>query len=134
MRMAKLVFTAAGIWGFVILLPLYFTFDLVGRQYPPPITHPDLYYGFLGLGIAWQVAFLVIGRDPAGFHPMMIPAIVEKFTFVVSQSVLYWQGRVQLGQLTVAAPDCILGVLFVLSFRAIARNAAGTTRATEAGE
>jgi hypothetical protein len=40
MRFAKIVFWVAGIWGFVILTPLYFMFDLIGRQDPPPITTP----------------------------------------------------------------------------------------------
>lgn len=116
MRFAKAVFTGAGVWGLLILTPLYFTFDLVGRQYPPPITHPDLYYGFIGLGIAWQVGFLVIGRDPVRFRPMMMAAVLEKFVFVVSQAALYMQGRVRLGQLAVAGPDLILGTLFIVSF------------------
>ena len=116
MRFAKSVFTGAGIWGLVVLTPLYFTFDLVGREYPPPITHPDLYYGFIGLGIAWQIGFLVIGRDPARFRPMMIPAVLEKVIFVLSQAALYMQGRVRMGQLAVAGPDLILGILFIVSF------------------
>jgi len=116
MTFAKRVFTAAGIWGLVVMTPLYFTFDLVGREYPPPITHPDLYYGFIGLGIAWQFGFLVIGRDPVRFRPMMIPAVLEKFIFVASQSALYLQGRVQVGQLAVAGPDLILGIFFIVSF------------------
>jgi hypothetical protein len=116
MRFAKAVFTGAGVWGLLILVPLYFTFDLVGREYPPPITHPDLYYGFIGLGIAWQIGFLVIGRDPARFRPMMIPAVLEKFIFVLSQGALYMQGRVSVGQLAVAGPDFILGILFIVSF------------------
>jgi hypothetical protein len=116
MRFAKRVFIGAGIWGLVVLTPLYFTFDLVGREYPPPITHPDLYYGFLGLGIAWQIGFLVIGRDPARFRPMMIPAVLEKFIFVLSQAALYMQGRVRMGELAVAGPDFILGILFIVSF------------------
>lgn len=116
MRFAKRVFIGAGIWGLVMLTPLYFTFDLVGRAYPPPITHPDLYYGFIGLGIAWQIGFLVIGRDPARFRPMMIPAVLEKFIFVLSQGVLYAQGRVSMGQLAVAGPDLVLGILFIISF------------------
>jgi len=116
MRFAKAVFTGAGVWGLLILAPLYFTFDLVGREYPPPITHPDLYYGFLGLAIAWQIGFLVIGSDPVRFRPMMIPAVAEKFIFVVSQGALYLQGRVRLGQLAAAGPDLILGILFVVSF------------------
>jgi hypothetical protein len=114
------VFIGAGIWGLAVLLPLYFTFDLVGREYPPPITHPDLYYGFIGLGIAWQVAFLVIGSDPVRFRPMIIPAVLEKFIFVASQGALYMQGRVLPGQLAVAAPDVVLGTLFIVSFYRLA--------------
>ncbi len=116
MRFAKRVFTAAGVWGLLALTPLYFTYDLIGRLYPPPVTHPDLYFGFVGLGIAWQVAFLVIARDPVRFHTMMVPAMVEKFSFVTSLVALYGQGRAQLGQLAVAAPDLVLGVLFVFSY------------------
>jgi hypothetical protein len=95
---------------------MYFTFDLVGREFPPPITHPDLYYGFIGLAIAWQFGFLVIGRDPVRFRPMMIPAMLEKFVFVASQAGLYMQGRVRGGQLAVAGPDLILGILFIVAF------------------
>ena len=120
MRVAKAVFTGAGVWGLLILTPLYFTFDLVGRQYPPPITHPDLYYGFIGLAIAWQFGFLVIGRDPVRFRPMMIPAVLEKFIFVASQTALYMQGRVRAGQLAVAGPDLILGILFVVALFKVA--------------
>jgi hypothetical protein len=117
MRFAKRVFFVAGVWGLVVLTPLYFTFDLVGREYPPPITHPDLYYGFVGVALVWQIAFLIIGRDPARFHTMMIPAALEKFVYVGSISVLYWQGRFAAGQFAVAGPpDFVLGVLFVVSF------------------
>jgi len=115
MRFASRVFTGAGIWGLLVLTPLYFTFDLVGREYPPPITHPDLYYGFIGLAMAWQFGFLAIGRDPVRFRPMMIPAVLEKFIFVVSQTALYMQGRVRPGQLAVAGPDLILGILFIVA-------------------
>ena len=54
MKFAKIVFTTAGVWGFLVLSPLYFMLDIVGQKYPPPVTHPDFYYGFLGLAIAWQ--------------------------------------------------------------------------------
>ena len=116
MRCATIVFTGAGLWGVLVLTPLYFAFDLVGRLYPPPMTHPDVYYGFIGLGIAWQVGFLAIGRDPARFRPMMIPAVLEKCLFVVSLGALYAQGRVRGGQLAAAGPDLLLGVLFIISF------------------
>jgi hypothetical protein len=67
----------AGTWGVLVLTPLYFMFDVIGRQDPPPITHPGFYYGFLSVGLAWQFAFLVMARDPARFRPMMIAAVVK---------------------------------------------------------
>ena len=129
MRFARAVFTGAGVWGLVILTPLYFMFDTVGREYPPPITHPDLYYGFIGLAIAWQFAFLVIGRDPVRFRPLIIPAVLEKFIFVASQSALYVQGRILVGQLAVAGPDLILGTLFIIAFFKLADGRRRSTAA-----
>src|SRR5215813_6197617 len=116
MRFARAVFTGAGIWGLVVLTPLYFSIDLVGRFYPPTITHPDFFYGFIGVAIAWQVGFLLIGRDPAGLHTMMIPAILEKFGYVLTLSILYAQDSLRLGQFVVAVPDFVLGLLFVIAF------------------
>ena len=40
MKFAKIIFWIAGIWGVLVLTPLYFMFDLIGRKDPPPITHP----------------------------------------------------------------------------------------------
>jgi hypothetical protein len=116
MRFARYVFTCAGIWGLVVLTPLYFSFDLVGRLYPPAVTHPDFFYGFIGVATAWQFAFLSIGRDPIRLQAMMIPAILEKFIYVATLAVLFVQGSLQVGQFSVAIPDLLLGVLFVASF------------------
>lgn len=80
MKFAKVVFWAAGIWGVLVLTPLYFMFNIIGRQDPPPITHPGFYYGFVGAGLAWQIAFLIIATDPVRFRPIILAAIVEKFS------------------------------------------------------
>jgi hypothetical protein len=116
MRFARTVFTFAGIWGVVVVTPLYFCFDLIGRQYPPAITHPDFFYGFLAVTIAWQAVFLIIGRDPDRFQPLMLPAMVEKFLYIVSLAALWLQGRLQIGQFAVTFPDCVLGVLFLVAY------------------
>jgi hypothetical protein len=113
---ARNVFAFAGIWGLVLLAPLYFSFDVIGTTYPPQITHPDFFYGFVGVAIAWQVGFLFIARDPAALHPMMVPAMLEKFTYVLTLIVLYGQGRVHFGQFLLAIPDFVLGVLFAVAF------------------
>jgi len=80
MRFARIVFLIAGIWGLLVITPLYFMFDLIGHKDPPPITHPGFFYGFVGVGLAWQIAFLIIAKNPVRLRPMMIPSVVEKFT------------------------------------------------------
>jgi hypothetical protein len=123
MRFARSVFAVAGLWGLVVLTPLYFMFDYVGQQYPPAVTHPDFYYGFVGVALAWQVAFLLIASDAARFRPLMIVAIFEKFGYVATLGALYAQGRLQPGQAAVAIPDFVLGVLFIAAF--VRTSAAG---------
>src|SRR5215831_14803029 len=86
LRFARYVFLIAGVWGVLVLTPLYFMFDRIGAEYPPAITHPDFYYGFIGVGLAWQAAFLIIGSDPRRFRPMMIAAMLEKFSYVLTVS------------------------------------------------
>ena len=116
MRFAKIVFWVAGIWGLLVLTPLYFVFDRIGQQDPPAITHPGFYYGFVGVGLAWQVAFLIIARDPARFRPIIIPAVLEKFSFGIAMIVLYLQGRVHPSDLTFAGADLLFGLLFAVAF------------------
>src|SRR5262249_41771781 len=115
MKFARIVFWIAGIWGFVVLTPLYFLYDTIGRQTPPPLTHPGFYYGFRGLALVFQLVFLLIGSDPAWYRAMMIPAILEKFVYGFTLIVLYLQGRIvpkEMGGLS----DLILGVLFVIAY------------------
>jgi hypothetical protein len=116
MKFAKIIFYIAFVWGIVILTPLYFMFDMIGRQDPPPITHPGFFYGFVGIGLAWQIAFLFIARDPVRLRPMMIPSILEKFSFVAAMVVLYAQHRVHPSDLFLVGIDGLLGVLFLLAF------------------
>jgi hypothetical protein len=116
MKFARNVFIIAGIWGFAIVTPLYFTFELVGRSYPPAITHADLYYGFVGVTLVWQLAFLIIAANPIRFRPLMIAAILEKLVYVATMITLYLRGHIQSGQAAVAAPDFVLALLFVVAF------------------
>lgn len=116
MRFASVVFRIAGIWGIVVLTPLYFLIDLTGRRYGAPVDYPQFFYGFLSVAMAWQIAFLVIGSSPARFRPLMIPSVVEKLGHVAGVAVLYGLGRLSPADATAAAPDLILGVLFIVAF------------------
>jgi hypothetical protein len=116
MKFARMVFRIAGIWGLLVMAPLYFLFDFIGRQDPPPITHPQFYFGFVGVGLAWQVAFLLIAADPSRFRPMIVPAILEKLTFSCAVAVLYSQGRMTAMQAAASSPDALFFVLFVIAY------------------
>ncbi|MGA8490139.1 MAG: hypothetical protein WB711_06935 [Terriglobales bacterium] len=116
MKFAKTVFWIAGIWGVLVLTPLYFMFDLIGRQDPPPITHPGFFYGFVGAGLAWQIAFFVIATDPARYRPLMIPSVLEKVSYIVPVVALVLQGRMRPSDLVFVGSDCLLGVLFMIAY------------------
>jgi len=116
MRFAKIVFRIAGIYGFIVLLPQYFTEDKTGRDFPPPITHPEFYYGFVGLALTWQLLFLLLSTDPVRYRLMMIPSMFEKIVFVIPVAILYYQQRVSPVIFGVSLVDLVLGVLFLISY------------------
>ncbi|MBX2989816.1 MAG: hypothetical protein KF749_01465 [Bacteroidetes bacterium] len=43
-QFAGYVFLSAGIYGILLLTPVYFMEKQVGIDYPPPITHPEIPY------------------------------------------------------------------------------------------
>lgn len=116
MKFAKMVFWIAGIWGVLVLTPLYFLFDVISRQDPPSITHPGFYYGFAGVALAFQFVFFVIATDPVRFRPVMLPSVLEKFTYGIAVIVLFVQGRMHASDLTFAGADLLLGLLFIVSY------------------
>ncbi|MBS1797060.1 MAG: hypothetical protein JSS81_24750 [Acidobacteria bacterium] len=116
MRFAKFVFYGAGIYGLLALVPQYFLEAKNGRDFPPAITHPEYFYGFVGVGVAFQVVFLIIGRDPRRYRAMMIPSMIEKFSFVIAVYALFALDRVALAMVGAASIDLLLGILFAISF------------------
>ena len=116
MRFAKIVFGIAAIWGVLIITPLYFMFDVIGRNDPPPITHPGFFYGFADAALAWQIAFFFIAKDPVRHRPLMIPSMFEKFSYGTAVVLLVLQGRMHSSDLVFGAVDLLLGLLFVVAY------------------
>jgi hypothetical protein len=116
MKFARTVFWIAAIWGVLILAPLYFIFDMISRNDPPPITHPAFYYGFASVSLAFQVAFIVIAKDPVRLRPMMIPSVIEKFGYGATLLVLYLQNRLHLQDLALGGVDILFGALFLIAY------------------
>ena len=100
----------------MVVTPMFFMYSRIGKYSPPPPTHPELYYGFAGVTLAWQLAFFVIASDPARFRPMIIPAVVEKLSYVIAVGVLYSQSRISAVQFSTGAPDALLCLLFAIAF------------------
>ena len=123
MKFAKYTFLIAGIYGLIVTIPQYFLETKNGIDYPPAITHPEYYYGFVGVVMAFQIIFLLIGNDPVRYRPLMlISALFEKFPFVIAVYTLYAFGRVQSIIVGLATIDLLLGLLFVISYLKTAKS------------
>jgi hypothetical protein len=115
-RFAKIVFFVAGIYGLLILAPIYFLEDKIGRETPPAITHPEYFYGFVGAGLAWQVLFLVLSTNPGKYRAMIPPCVLEKVSYGIALIVLYSQHRLPLSVLTIGSMDWIFAFLFFAAY------------------
>ena len=117
MRFAKWVFTGAGIYGILVMAPLYFLESSITKA-TGPITYPEYFYGFVGVTVAFQLVFLIIGRDPVRLRPIMPACMVEKISFGAAVFPLYFAHRVQSGGsiLFFASVDLVLCALFIASW------------------
>ncbi|HEU4627370.1 MAG TPA: hypothetical protein VFS52_21630 [Steroidobacteraceae bacterium] len=116
MKFARWVFAIAGIYGVLLMTPMYFTEARIATTDPPAITHPEYYYGFIGVTLAWQLAFLLVARDPVRYRPLMPIAVVEKLTFGVAGVALVAQERAGPVIGTFAAIDLAFATLFVFAY------------------
>jgi hypothetical protein len=120
-KFAKWVYRIAGIYGLLVLAPLLFLEHAVSQNYPPTITHPEYYYGFAITGVAWQMAFIVMGNDPQRFRTLMPVTWLEK-SYGLIAIVLYVQGRISSQALTLGLIDLLLATLFVCAYVTARRN------------
>jgi len=124
MIFAKRVFFWSGVYGVLVLLPMFFLEDIIGRDFPPPSNHPEQYYAFISVALAWQIAFLLIARDPLRYRPLMIPAIVEKLLTAGTVVMLYVGNRIGAAIMAPFLVDIVIGVLFIVSYVSLAKHPA----------
>jgi hypothetical protein len=115
-RFGTRVFTAAAIWGVLVVFPLYFLESVIGERHPPPVTHPEFYYGFVGVTLAWQALFFVVARDPLKYRPVMPVAVLEKLSYGLAVSLLFAAGRVPGAAVLPALPDFVWAALFAAAY------------------
>jgi hypothetical protein len=107
------LFWCAAALGLAFNLPKYFLLEQIGRDSPPPVTHPEYCYGFLGLGVAWQLGFVLIGVDPVRYRPFMLLGALEKALVGFSSVFLYVANEVGWKVFIFGLLDVLLAALFV---------------------
>jgi hypothetical protein len=120
MRWVKWLFWAAGVYGIAVVAPIFFLEEKFGVDCPPPVTHPEYYYGFAGSVLAWQLMYLLIGTDPARYRPAILVAIFAKAIFAITASILYSQGRAPGMIFGLSMVDAAIAVLFFAAWLRIA--------------
>jgi hypothetical protein len=116
MKFARIVFGVAAVYGFLVLAPLYFLLDRLGRDVPPAVTHPEFYYGFTGLALVAQVLFILIAANPIRYRPIMLVSVLEKVAYTLPVVLLYRAGQVPRQTLLPSLVDPILGLLFLVAY------------------
>jgi hypothetical protein len=118
-QFARRLFLGAGIYGLLVLTPMFFLENPISEYDPPAITHGEFYYGFVCTAFAWQIVYLMMSRDPLRFRPMLIPAIVGKAGFGISVFVLFAQGRLAARNVVLPSIDLLLAGLFIWAYVAL---------------
>ena len=116
MRFVRGVFRIAGIYGVLLVVPLYFMEGRIGQEYPPEITHPEYFYGFVATCLAWQFMYLLISTDPIRYRTPMLLGGFGKLSFFISVVILYLQERVAANMLAMASIDLVLVILFAIAW------------------
>jgi hypothetical protein len=117
LRIARRVFLLAGIYGLVVLLPMFFMEETVAAAMPPAFSHPEYYYGFLGAAATMQLVYLTIATDPVRYRPLMPIAVLAKLNFVVAVAILFAMGRLAPVALSLPAIDLFIGLGFAYCWR-----------------
>ena len=122
MKFARYTFLVAGIYGLIVMIPQYFLEEKIGIDNPPAITHPEFFYGFVGVTVAFQLVFIIISTDPIKYRRLIPACLVEKFSFVIAVAILVLAGRTSGPIVAGAAGDLLLGVLFTVSWFTTAKK------------
>jgi hypothetical protein len=115
-RFSRLVFFIAGLYGIVLVAPEYFLEARYGIEHPPPIAHPEFYYGFVGLCLVFQLLFLLIASDPIRYRPIMLIGIAEKLCFVIPCVVLFMGYRIPMIVVGFTLLDLVWAAFFLAAY------------------
>ncbi|KQT31936.1 hypothetical protein ASG29_08670 [Sphingomonas sp. Leaf412] len=114
-RWVPLWFRIATIYGVVAL---------TGAAFGAPAGAAALpHYAFVGTALAFHALFWIIAGDPVRYRPVMLAAVAEKAAFTIPALLLVARGTVPASTALFAAIDAVLGIGFLLAWRATPRRA-----------
>jgi hypothetical protein len=116
MRFAQVIFRIAAVYGIIALFPLYFLIGEIGREAPPIITHPEFYYGFIGVGLTWQLLFWIVSNDPTRYRSVMLLAVAEKVAYTIPVLLLYLHRELATKIFAPSLVDAVFAVLFAVAY------------------
>jgi hypothetical protein len=116
MRVIKTIFLLAGISGILLTAPAFFLEQWAGGFNPPPVNHPEYYYGLVGIVLVFQLFYLLIATDPVCYRPVMLLGALGKGWFAVTVVVLVVMGRTAPFWLGFVAFDGTWVVVFLIAF------------------
>jgi hypothetical protein len=111
----RIIFKGAGYYGIIVMLVLLLAPAQVLGE--PTVVHPEYYFGFVTVGMAWQIAFLVVGSDPVRFRPMMLVCVCEKFFYISLLFYFILTHRAPTRMVPAVVLDGSLGCLFIYAWR-----------------
>jgi uncharacterized protein YciI len=114
-KAARWIFGSASAYGCLTLLPMFFFEPLIAARNPPPLTHPEFFYGFLAVALAFQLLFALIAWQPRRLSAAIPAAITEKYAYGAALGVLFCLHRIAApATILFAGIDVLLGTLFLL--------------------
>jgi len=119
MAFARWVLTIAGVFGVLTVAPMFALEGAFSRG--TPLSHPEHYYGFAAVTLAWQLTYLFIARDPARYRPIILLGAAGKLMFVVAVWSLYAAGRTPLPVALFTLADLVIAGLFVAASARLGR-------------
>jgi hypothetical protein len=114
-RRSRNIFRASGIYGILILAPQLFrekAFVLPGL----PMNHPEFFYGFFIVSLAFQFVFLMISSDPVRYRPMIFAGLAEKGGYAVACILLFVHHRMAPDFFILYSVDILFLCLFAYSY------------------
>ena len=115
MKFTRYAFGLASAYGILVVVPLFFSEQRLGIDYPPPITHAEYFYSFAAVTLVWQFLFVAVAVKPLRYRGVIPFCILEKLGMVPAFIIMFPQGRFPLLWVPLMVVDLAFGAAFAVA-------------------